>query len=130
MTGFEDIIGMPYPRKPQRMSNYDRAAQFAPFAALTGHDAAIAETARLTDAPVELDAGSVGELDEALRTIQSRIDSRPAATIRYFCPDSRKQGGSYVTLRGRVRKIDTVFQMLYLCGGQEVPFSRIVRIEV
>ena len=129
---YEDILDLPHPRPRGRapMSLTDRAAQFSPFAALTGYEETIEETARLTDAPVELDAGSVGELDEALRAIQSRIDSRPAATIRYFCPDSRKQGGSYVTLRGRVRKIDTVFQMLYLCGGQEVPFSGIVRIEV
>ena len=79
---------------------------------------------------MELDAGSVGELDEALRAIQSRIDSRPAATIRYFCPDSRKQGGRYVTIRSRVRKIDPVFQTLQLWDGQELSFCWIMRIEV
>ena len=129
---YEDIVDLPRPRPRGRapMSCHDRAAQFSPFAALTGYEETIEETARLTDAPVELDAGSIGELDEALRAIQSRIESRPAVTIRYFCPDSRKQGGSYVTIRGRVRKIDTVFQMLQLWDGQQLPFCRIMRIEV
>lgn len=129
---YEDILNLPHPQPRGRapMSLTDRAAQFSPFAALTGYEETIEETARLTEDPVELDAGSVGELDEALRAIQSRIESRPAVTIRYFCPDSRKQGGSYVTIRGRVRKIDTVFQMLQLWDGQQLPFCRIMRIEV
>ena len=129
---YDDIIHLPRPvsKKRSPMSNFDRAAQFSPFAALTGYEETIEETARLTEDPVELDEGSVGELDEALRAIQSRIQSRPAVTIRYFCPDSRKQGGSYVTIRGRVRKIDTVFQMLQLWDGQQLPFCRIMRIEV
>ena len=128
---YEDMLNLPHPQPRGRapMSLIDRAAQFSPFAALTGYEETIEETARLTEAPVELDTGSVGELDEALRAIQSRIESRPEVTVRYFCPDSRKQGGSYVTIRDRVRKIDPVFQMLHLCGGQELPFSRIVWIE-
>ena len=128
---YEDIVDLPRPRPRGRapMSCHDRAAQFSPFAALTGYEETIEETARLTDAPVELDAGSMGELDEALRSLQESIRNQPWVTVRYFCPDIRKEGGSYETIRGRVRKLDPVAQQMIFADGQILPFSRILQIE-
>jgi len=129
---YEDIVNLPRPKPRGRapMSLHDRAAQFSPFAALTGYEETIEEAARLTETPVELDTGSVGELDEALRAIREDIQNQPEVTIRYFCPDSRKQGGSYVTVRGRVRRLDPIAQQMLLTDGQILHFSRIQRIEL
>lgn len=129
---YEDIVDMPRPQPRGRapMSRLDRAAQFSPFAALTGYEETIEETARLTEAPVELDTGSMGELDEALRAIQESIHSQPWVTVQYFSPDSRKQGGSYETIRGRVRKLDPITQQMHFSDGQILPFSRIRKMEV
>ena len=129
---YEDIVDLPRPQPRGRapMSRLDRAAQFSPFAALTGYEETIEETARLTEAPVELDAGSVGELDAALRTIQESVHSQPEVTVHYFIPDSWKQGGSYETVRGRVRRLDPIAQQMQFTDGQILSFSRIFKIEV
>ncbi len=129
---YEDIVNLPRPQPRGRapMSRHDRAAQFSPFAALTGYEETIEETARLTEAPVELDSGSMGEVDDALRAIQESIHNQPEVTVHYFCPDSRKQGGSYLRLRGCVRKLDPVTQQMLFTDGQVLPFSRIIRIEL
>ena len=91
MSAYDDIIGMPYPRRPRRMSNYDRAAQFSPFAALTGHEAAIAETARLTDSAIELVADGIAMIDEKLRG----LTPGQRVTVEYFRPDARKNIRAY-----------------------------------
>ena len=108
LNGYEDIINKSRPvnNRHKRMSNYERAAQFSPFAALTGLGAAISETARLTDEKVEQD-------EEQLETLNSKCSigltnraSQPVVTITYFVQDLRKAGGKYVTISGVIKKID------------------------
>ena len=124
MSSYDDIIGLSYPRKPQRMSNYDRAAQFAPFAALTGHGEAIAETARITESAVELSDDAIAMLNEKLR----RLEPGERVTVIYFEPDSRKAGGAYVRYTGTVKKLDDYAGGLVMAEGVEIPFDRIVEI--
>ena len=128
MSPYEDIIDLPYPRKPQRMSHYDRGAQFAPFAALTGFEAAIVETARLTDRKMELDEGGKALLDEKLRKIEEEIFDRPEITVTYFRPDLRKAGGAYLQKRGRVKKLDAYMRAVVFTDGQTVPIDDISEI--
>src|SRR5574344_2002509 len=103
-NNYEDIINLPHHQSVTRahMSNYDRAAQFAPFAALTGYDDAVKETARLTDKKVELDEYSKDALNERLNMIQDAIDEQPEVSITYFLLDKKKSGGAYVTATDRV----------------------------
>ena len=131
MRSYEDIINLPYPRKPQRMSNYDRAAQFAPFAALTGHGEAIAEVARLTDRRIELDEGGKALLDEKLRQIQEALTEEPEITVTYFKADLRKAGGAYLQKRGRVKKLDAFSRTVLFVDGTAIPIEDIsdIRIE-
>lgn len=125
---YEDLLTRPRPvsARHRPMSEEDRAAQFSPFAALTGHDDAIRETARLTDSQVELAADQQALLDEALRDLARRLPERPRAAITCFIPDSRKSGGAYATLTGAVKKIDPVFQTLTLEDGSVLPLSQIL----
>ncbi|MBQ8238413.1 MAG: hypothetical protein IJZ39_09740 [Oscillospiraceae bacterium] len=124
MSGYDDIINLPYPRKPERMSNYDRAAQFAPFAALTGHGEAIAETARITESAVELSDDGIAILNEKLR----KLEVGEQVSVIYFQPDSRKAGGAYVRYTGNVKKLDNYRSTLVMAEGAEILFSRIVDI--
>lgn len=128
MSSYEDIIDLPYPRKHPRMSNYDRGAQFAPFAALTGFGAAIAETARLTDRKIDLDEGGMALLDEKLRKIQEELCDRPEITVIYFRPDLRKAGGAYVQKRGRVKKLDAYTRSVLFTDGTAIPIDDISEI--
>ena len=107
---YDDVIYRQHPtsKKHPRMSRMNRAAQFAPFAALTGYEESIAETARLTDHRVELSEYEIEELNTKLNFIQEHIKERPEVTITYFQPDERKDGGKYLTATGRVRWIDEV----------------------
>lgn len=127
---YDDIIHMPHhvsaTRKP--MSALDRAAQFSPFAALTGYDAAIRETGRLTDNAVDLDVDGKAMLNEMLQRLSERQETRPEVTITYFVPDDRKTGGAYTTVTGRVKKLDPNTQILLLTDGTEIRFSRILEI--
>ena len=116
---YDDIINLPRPvsaRHPQ-MPLPDRAAQFSPFAALTGHDAAIRETARLTDTFVELDEGRKQELDEQLQLIKENQSQKPEIEVTYFQPDLKKSGGAYMTFRGRVKKIDEYNHRILFTDG-------------
>ena len=128
MSGYEDIINLPYPQKHPRMSNYARGAQFSPFAALTGFEAAIEETARLTDRKIELDEGGKALLDEKLRKIEEEIYDRPEITVTYFRPDLRKAGGAYVQKRGRVKKLDAYLRAIVFTDGMTVPVEDISEI--
>ena len=128
---YEDIISLPHPvsaRHPA-MSRLDRAAQFAPFAALTGYDAELAETARLTDAQIELTEGELQRLNESYLHLQAHISEHPRVTITYFQPDKRKAGGAYITLTAPVKRIDEYAQSLLLTTGESIPLSQILTIE-
>ena len=107
MSRYDDIINLPHHVSPtrQRMSMHDRAAQFAPFAALVGYDDAVAETARLTETRPELDEQEHKELDMRLRYLADHLKEQPVVHIRYFMPDERKSGGAIMDFNGIVRKI-------------------------
>ncbi len=128
---YDNIIGRPrhVSVRHSPMSNYDRAAQFSPFAALTGYDAVIAETGRLTDSRAELDEGGKALLDEKLQLIRAHLEAQPEAEFLVFRPDTRKQGGAYETIGGRVKKIDAVGRLLVLTGGEIIPIDSIYGIE-
>ena len=133
MSGnYDDIIALPHPepRTHPRMSLHDRAAQFSPFAALTGHSAAIAETGRLTDSRITLDESEMARVDAALQRLRELLPQEPAVSITYFVPDERKAGGSYQTVTGTVRRIDTVNGILLLTDRREVPIADIFDITI
>lgn len=127
---YDDIIHLPRPVSPKRarMSMIDRGAQFSPFAALVGYDAAIAETARLTDFQIELTEGAKAALNEKLRLMAENVRSNPTVSVLYFLPDKRKSGGAYVTVTGRVKKVDAYRELLILTDGREIPFGSIYEI--
>lgn len=128
---YDDIIGLPHPvsaNHPQ-MNRADRAAQFSPFSALTGYEEVIAETGRLTDKRIELEEDARIILDEKLRWIQGQITVRPEVAVTYFLPDSRKTGGSYVTVRDRVKKIDPYESVVVMQEGTRIPIEEIIKIE-
>ncbi|MDO4439762.1 MAG: hypothetical protein Q4B74_01420 [Eubacteriales bacterium] len=131
MDKYNDIINLPHytsPKRP-RMSMLDRAAQFSPFAALTGYDAAVKETARLTEERVELDEYEKGALDMQLQIIREHLKEHPEVTIMYFQPDTRKAGGAYLSLNGRVKKIDDYEKCVILTDQQKIPIEDIVSLD-
>ena len=127
---YDDILHLsrPVSEKRARMSMIDRGAQFSPFAALVGYDAAIAETARLTEIQIELTEGAKAAVNEQLRLLAERIRTCPRVTVTWFLPDERKSGGVYVTLTERVKKVDAYREMLVLADGREIPFGSIYEI--
>ena len=127
---YDDIIHLSPPDSGRRakMSNYYRAAQFSPFAALTGFDAAIAETGRLTDDRIELDEGGKQLLDEQMRAVLEILSDQPRVTVVWFCYDERKAGGTYVSTTGNVKKVDTYTGRLLLTSGQAIPLGEIFQI--
>lgn len=109
MSGpYDDIISLPHPTSSRhpRMPISDRAAQFSPFAALAGHSAALAETARLTDRQIELSDDDKAVLDQKQRILLEHIKECPEITVTWFRPDEKKDGGQYITTTGRLRRID------------------------
>lgn len=128
---YEDIINLPHhvsQRHPQ-LPLGDRAVQFSPFAALTGHAAAIQETARITDERIELDEDAKCVLDEKLRIIQEHMDERPEVSITYFRPDAKKAGGAYITATGWVKRIDMFERVVFLKPDKLIPIEDIYEIE-
>ena len=130
MGEYDDIINLPHhvSRKHPQMSIHDRAAQFAPFAALTGHGEAIAETARLTDRKIELDDYERLKLDEKLLILQEQIMEMPEISVTYFCPDEKKEGGRYVTLTKALRKINVVERTLLMEDGMQIRIEDILEV--
>lgn len=128
---YDDILDLPHhvSQTHPHMPLSERAAQFSPFAALTGYDAAIRETARLTDEKAELDEGTKAVLNEKLQLLQEHLKARPVAAITYFKPDERKAGGAYVTVSGSIKKIDTYEGMIVLADGTKVPVNDIIEME-
>lgn len=133
MSGpYEDISHLPHPtsKKHPRMSMEERAAQFSPFAALTGFGGVIQETGRLTDARVELGESDRAELERALNFLDSQEEEHPLVQAMYFLPDARKEGGAYVTVTGRLKRIDQVEGVLLLQEGVRVPIRDIREVRV
>ena len=128
---YDDIINLPHHVSVTRphMTVIDRAAQFSPFAALTGYAAAIKETARLTDDRVELDEYIKGALSEKLQLLTERIKEYPEIIITYFQPDVKKNGGSYVTANSTAKKIDEYKRMVVMSDGTAIPIDDIISID-
>lgn len=128
---YNDILNMPYPNPEIEKDFSDkilRSAQFAPFAALTGHDEAIEETARLTDSKVELDEYQKAELNDKLQFL-SNSDVDEEVSITYFVPDKKKSGGAYITKRGIVLKVREYEKDIVMDDGSEIPIDDIFAIE-
>lgn len=127
---YDDIIGLPHPVStihPQ-MSREDRAAQFSPFAALTGYNDAISETQRLTESRRELDENKKAELDEKLSALAAKIDERPVVRITYFKEDEKKDGGAYITVEGIVKKLKEYEKILQLEDGTQIPIRDVIEL--
>ena len=132
MSGpYDDIIHLSHPtsKNRPRMSIHDRAAQFSPFAALSGHAAAIAETAWLTDRKMELDEDTKAELDRRQAILLEHISERPEITVTWFRPDERKEGGAYITTTGRLKKLDEAERILILTDDTRIPLEAVVSLE-
>ena len=128
---YDDIINLPHhvSNKHPRMSPIDRAAQFSPFAALTGHDAAIKETARLTEERLELDENRKELLDARLQLLREHLGEKPTVTFTFFEPDERKSGGAYVTVTGSVKKIEEYENKIILEEGASIFIDDIYAVE-
>ena len=129
---YTQILHHPRPVSQQRlpMPVRDRAAQFAPFAALTGFDDAIGETGRVVEQPIILAQDALEELDSAIRKIQDTIETQPEAEVVWFRPDSRKAGGCIHSARGRVKQVDIPGQLLLFADGKSVPLKEITSIRL
>ena len=129
---YEDIIERPRNVSATRaqMPIGDRAAQFSPFAALTGYDAAVKETERLTEEWIELDEGSKMILNGRLQVLKEHIKEKPFVTVTFFRPDARKAGGEYVTITGNVKKINEYERLIIMDDSMLIPIDRIYDITV
>ena len=128
---YDDIINLPHhvSKKPPQMSLHDRAAQFSPFAALTGHKAAINETARLTDEKQILSEDVIAKLNEQLNLIKENIGTNQTVTITYFVPDDKKSGGAYISHTGVVKKIDEYNHTVILTDKTVIPIEQISEMQ-
>jgi hypothetical protein len=127
MSRYDDIINLPHHVSPtrQRMSMHDRAAQFAPFAALVGYDDAVAETARLTESRPELDEQEQSAINERLAYIADHIYEQPEVRIKYFVPDEHKSGGAIIEVSGKFKKISATDGTIVLTDGCKIRLSDI-----
>ena len=131
MKHYDDILHLPHPvsKKHRQMPIADRAAQFMPFAALTGYDSAIRETGRLTDEKIELDEEALTALDMKFQLLMKAIDEEPEASVTYFKPDQRKDGGAYLTETGKIGKIDEYQRLVIMRSGVRIPMDDILQID-
>lgn len=128
---YDDIINLPHhvsATRPQ-MSMMDRAAQFSPFAALTGYDAAIKETGRLTDEKVEMDAEALNILNMKFRILIDSLAEEPEVTFTYFKSDEHKDGGAYIEITGVVKKMDAFKRLIVMQSGTKIPMDDVLEIE-
>lgn len=130
MENYEDIIRLPHhvSKKHPRLSMEQRAAQFAPFAALTGYEDAVRETARITEDRIELDEEEKIKLNNKLQELEKNIEIKPNATITYFVPDIKKSGGEYITVSGKLKRIDDYRKLLILENRTQIPINEIIEI--
>lgn len=131
-TNYEDIINLPHhvSKKHPQMSLEARSAQFAPFAALTGFEDIIEETARITDEKLDINEELKVILDNKLKNIINNISNRPKIICTYFIPDEKKNGGSYKTIQEKVKKIDEIEQKIIFENGTEISIANIIEIEI
>ena len=127
---YADIIDLPHHQSVTRpkMSNYDRAAQFSPFAALTGHADSIKETARLTDEYSVPSEEMKAIMNEKILFLMEQLENQPEITITFFKPDEKKQGGAYITITGVVKKIKTYERQIQMTTGDLIPIDMIFDI--
>lgn len=131
MTGrYDDIINLPHhvSGKHPRMSMQDRAAQFAPFAALRGHSDAIQEVCRYVDAKIELTEDDKAAIDKYLQLLKSSLAQHPQVVVTYFVPDSRKAGGVYQVMQGELKKVDEWNHCIVMTHGCSIAFEDILEI--
>ena len=127
---YANIIDLPHQvsKIRPRMSLLDRAAQFAPYSALSGYEAAVRETARLTDRKTELDDYEKEKIDQTLNDLlASEVGVK--ASLTFFCPDRKKEGGSYITLTGEIYKIDSIERRIVMVGGEEIKLDDLVDVQ-
>lgn len=129
---YDDIINLPHyiSQKRPQMSMLDRAAQFSPFAALTGYDAAIKETGRLTDDRIELEEQALTILNMKYQMLMDALLDNPEVTITYFVPDERKEGGSYVSKTGVVKKVAEFERLIILRDGAKIQMDNVMDISI
>jgi hypothetical protein len=128
---YSDIINLPHhvSRNHPQMPMEARAAQFAPFAALTGYDTVIHETARQTDKQVELEEYDNERLNRIFSELMDSLEEHPMVTVSYFKPDEHKAGGAYVTVTGQLKKIDTYEQLMVMEDGTAIPIGNIMDLQ-
>ena len=128
---YSDIINLPHhvSHNHPQMPMEERAAQFAPFAALTSYDAVIHETARLTDRQVELEEYDNERLNRIFSELMDSLEEHPMVTVSYFKPDEHKAGGAYVTVTGQLKKIDTYEQIMKMEDGTVIPIGSIMDLQ-
>ena len=131
IDAYRDIIGLPHhvSAKHPHMSLYDRAAQFAPFAARTGYGDAVSEAARLTEEAPELSEAAAGALDRKLAYLLDKAEEQPEVELTLFVPDERKAGGAYETRVVRVRRIDAALRRLETTARESIPLDDIVGMD-
>lgn len=129
---YDDIIDLPHPvsRKHPQMAREDRAAQFAPFAALTGYEAAVKEAARRTEEKIQLSEEEKNALDQTLQTILQQPGPGTELSVTWFLPDTKKSGGSYRTTAGFIKKVDAFARSILLQDGTRIPMDDILEIRI
>ena len=127
---YEDIVNLPphISKKHPQPSMMDRAARFAPFAAITGYEEMVLEEARVTEERIDLDEGALALLNEKLNMIQEFLDEEPEVTIIYFEPDKKKSGGAYVNITGIVKRIDEYEHFVIMTDGKKIRIEDIYAI--
>ena len=130
MGKYDDMLYLPHHQSERRahMPIASRAAQFAPFAALTGYEAAVEETARQTQTRIELNEDEIARLDMQLRLLQEKLPAYPTVQLTYFQPDEKKSGGAYLQHTGRAKRLDFYSRRLIFCDGSEIPLDDIYEI--
>ena len=129
-NNYDDIINHPRwnPKKHPRMSMESRNAQFAPFAALTGYEDAVKETARLTDRRIEIDEGLKEVINNKLQFALENKDLNPNITFTYFIPDVKKNGGKYIEKTGQIKKIDDIEGYIILKNKEKIKLDDIINV--
>ena len=128
---YEDIVNLPphISKKHPQPTMLERAARFAPFAAITGYEEMVLEEARVTEERIELDEGTLAMLNEKLNIIHDSLDSEPVIQITYFEPDKKKSGGAYISVTGTVKRIDEYERIVIMSDGKKIRIDEIFGLE-